>query len=587
MNKKPSYVELEQKITELQNRLKEDIIHRIWDVYSLSNIPTLIRSAATGDIVRYNDAMNRLTGYSHEEMLNEKRWLSNLHPDSKNRTAIGEMVKKVRRGEINLREYELMITRKDGNQLYVEFTAFSIYDLGRLTGFQVLKGVDVTQKKQAQRELKRVNRDLNLLNKELDQRIRNRTRHLEESESRLKLALEGANEGLWVIDIVGGKMKFTEYSAQMLDYRLEDLGATSEKWDRLTHPEDWPNVRQGLQDHLEGKTQFYEAEYRARTKSGEWKWILGHGRVTKRDADGRPLQLTGTHVDIDRLKRTELVMRKNEQMFRSLVENVPFGLIIMDSGGTVYYLNPKFKKIFGYELEEIPTMDVWFEKAYPSKAYRRKVYKAWENAIERSEADEDVKLSESRIRCRDGQKKYISLRIAHLTETRYLVTYEDITDRITAEHALLKREKELKIKSRNLEDVNTALRVLLEQRNTDKSDMEEKILFNIQDLVIPYLDKLEKTSSIGMRRSYVDILRSNLNSIVSPFARKLSARYMNFTPREIQVANLIKEDKGNKEIAELLYVSTSSVEFHRHNIRKKTGIINKKINLKTYLQSLQ
>jgi len=494
-------VELEQKITQLQNCLKEDNIHRILDVYSLNSIPTLIRNAATG--------------------------------------------------------------------------------------VQVLKGMDATRKKQTQGELKQVNEALNLLNKELDQRIKARTRHLEESENRLKLALEGANEGLWVIDIVGGKMKFTEYSAQMLGYCLEELGSTSEKWDEMTHPEDWPNVQQGLQNHLEGKTQFYEAEYRARTKSGKWKWILGHGRVTKRDEEGRPLQLTGTHVDIDRLKCAELEIRKNEKMFRSLVENIPFGLTIMNSNGTVHYVNPRFKEIFGYELEDVPRMDVWFEKAYPDKAYRRKACEAWKNAVERSEADEDVEPSEFKTRCRDGQEKYISIRFVHLAEAQHLVTYADITARVKAEHALHKREKELEIKSRNLEDVNTALRVLLDQRNADKSDMEEKILFNIRDLVVPYLDKLGKTSSIEMRRSYIDILRSNLNSIISPFARKLSARYMNFTPREIQVANLIKEDKGNKEIAEILYLSASSVEFHRHNIRKKIGIIKKKINLKTYLQSLQ
>jgi len=587
MNEKPTYEELERKVTVLENRLKEDNVHRIWDVYSLSNIPTLIRNAADGDIIRYNYAMQRLTGYSHDEMPDVNAWLDNLYPDPTYKAAARKISEKVRRGDVNLREFELIVTRKDGRQLFVEFTVFGIYDLGRSTGFQVVKAVDVTLKKQAKLELKRVNAELNRLNSELDQRVKDRTRDLEESENRLKLALEGANEGLWVIDIVGGEMNFTEYSAQMLGYSLDELGSTSEKWDELTHPDDWPSVRQGLQDHLEGKTQAYEAEYRARTKAGEWKWILGHGRVTKKDSQGRPLQLIGTHVDIDRRKRAELEMQKNERMFRSLVESAPFGLTIMDSNGTAHYVNPKFKEMFGYELEEVRNPDDWFKKAYPDKAYRRKSFEMWESAVRRSELDEDVEPSEGKVRCRDGQEKHISFRIVHLAEERHLVTYVDITDRVTAEQELLRRENELELKSRNLEEVNTALRVLLEQRNADKSDMEEKILFNIRDLVVPYLDKLETTRSPDMQKSYVDILRSNLNSIVSPFARKLSARYMNFTPREIQVANLIKEDKGNKEIAELLYVSESSVEFHRHNIRKKLGIINHKVNLKTYLQSLQ
>jgi DNA-binding NarL/FixJ family response regulator len=88
------------------------------------------------------------------------------------------------------------------------------------------------------------------------------------------------------------------------------------------------------------------------------------------------------------------------------------------------------------------------------------------------------------------------------------------------------------------------------------------------------------------QEAYVDILESNLNDIISPFSHRLSSRYMNFTPTEIQVANLLRQGKTNKEIGELLNSSSRTIAFHRENIRKKLGLKNKKTNLKSYLLSL-
>jgi PAS domain S-box-containing protein len=155
------------------------------------------------------------------------------------------------------------------------------------------------------------------------------------------------------------------------------------------------------------------------------------------------------------------------------------------------------------------------------------------------------------------------------------------------DEALKQREKELEIKTGTLEEMNSALKVLLQRREEDRKELEEKVLFNVEELVVHYIEKLRNTVLDNKQTGYVDILESNLQSIISPFSRTLSHAYMNLTPAEIEIADLVRQGKSTKEMAELLNVSTRTVEFHRKNIRRKLGIDQKKANLRTRLLSLQ
>ncbi len=162
----------------------------------------------------------------------------------------------------------------------------------------------------------------------------------------------------------------------------------------------------------------------------------------------------------------------------------------------------------------------------------------------------------------------------------------DVTARKRVEKALRKRESELAIKNINLEEANIALKVLLKKRDIDKTELEEKLLINIKELVEPYLRKLTISGLDERQKNYVEILESNLNDIVSPLSHTLSLKEFNFTPMEIKVANLIKQGRTTQEIADLLNISNKTVSFHRANVRKKIGIKNKRANLRSHLLSL-
>lgn len=180
----------------------------------------------------------------------------------------------------------------------------------------------------------------------------------------------------------------------------------------------------------------------------------------------------------------------------------------------------------------------------------------------------------------------IANHIAPVLNAKLQKTREE-KDRQRAEEALRKREKELRIKTMNLEEVNTALKIMLKKKEEVKTEIEEKVLSNIKELVVPYLEKLKKCRMDDKYKAYLNILESNLNNISSSFSYKLSSSYLNLTPTEIRVANLIRYGNRTKEVAEIMSLSSTTIGTHRTSIRKKLKIKNKKINLRTYLSSIQ
>lgn len=149
-----------------------------------------------------------------------------------------------------------------------------------------------------------------------------------------------------------------------------------------------------------------------------------------------------------------------------------------------------------------------------------------------------------------------------------------------------KRTEELGKKSLILEETNTTLRVLIDRREKDKEALQDNIMFNVHELVIPHIDKL-KIHSLGTQAdAYLSALEYALQNIISPFARRLASITLQFTSREIQISNFIRDGKSTKEISNILNLSVRAIEFHRDNIRKKLGLNKTNKNLRSYLLSL-
>ncbi len=171
---------------------------------------------------------------------------------------------------------------------------------------------------------------------------------LQESEQRLELSVRAAGLGLWDWNIVTGDVVFNHRWAEMLGYRLEEIEPHYRTWTELIHPKDLPEAIRKLNDHIDGKTPYYEPEFRLRAKSGEWRWILCSGQAVEWDAEGNPVRAIGTHLDFTERKRADEQLR----ILSLAVKQSPSSIVITDTAGQIEYVNEKFTQVTGYSREE-------------------------------------------------------------------------------------------------------------------------------------------------------------------------------------------------------------------------------------------
>ncbi len=180
-----------------------------------------------------------------------------------------------------------------------------------------------------------------------------------------------------------------------------------------------------------------------------------------------------------------------------------------------------------------------------------------------------------------------AIRMDEKSMTRIIISHEDITQLKLTEEALKKSKKALEDQKQNLEETNIALKVLLKQREEDKLELEQKVLTNIQKMIFPFLEKLNRAPLRPKDKTNLAIIEKHLNDIISPLLQRLSNINVLLTPQEMQIAALVRDGRSSKEIADILGVSDSTIHFHRKNLRQKLGLKNNSTNLQTYLMSIQ
>ncbi len=302
------------------------------------------------------------------------------------------------------------------------------------------------------------------------------------------------------------------------------------------------------------------------------------------NSEGEVNRLAIYSQDVTDRVRAENALKESEERYRNLVALSPDSIAVIQDY-RYQLLNPEFTRLSGFSQDDIENGMSYIKIV--QKSDRRMI----RERIRQRLAGEEVfpqKIPLDLV-TKDGRIipcETASSKIHYNGRPAVLVIIRDITERKETELALKAREEELEVKANDLQEVNAALKVLLKHRDEDKAEVEERVLSNIQTLIIPFLEKLRNKGLDKKQQSYANILEANLKDIISPFSRRLSLKHLKLTPSEIQIANLIKQGRTSKEIADLLNLSERTIESHRKNIRKKTGIKNKKENLRTHLLNL-
>ena len=287
----------------------------------------------------------------------------------------------------------------------------------------------------------------------------------------------------------------------------------------------------------------------------------------------------GRWIDVTDSKDMSGSLMVNASPMESYINAIAFS----DLEGNLTYVNDSFLKLWGYGDEK----EV-FGKAIASFWKTEEKFNEIVTVL-RTKGNWRGKLVAKR---KDGSLKDVQLSATMVTGENgrsfcMMGLFMDVTERKRLEEKLKKREAALEARTNELEEVNSALRVLLKQRDQDKAELAGQMLLNVKKLVVPYLEKLKKHLSGTKQLGYLSILESNLNDIVSPFAYELSLKYSTLTPTEIQIARFVKQGKVSREMAELLNVSERTIESHRQKIRLKIGIKNNGANLRSQLMGIK
>lgn len=322
--------------------------------------------------------------------------------------------------------------------------------------------------------------------------------------------------------------------------------------------------------------------------------------------DGSRHALVVAGRDITELRQAQEKNNENEKRFRLLFQNAPMPYQSLDRDGRIIDVNRKWLRILGYSRPEVigrPFADFM-------APLTRKYFRSYFDKLKQQGVLQHVEFEMLK---KDGSSFLVAFDGEILTDAtgtlvQTLCVFRDITKRkeldemLQHSHAMLeeqvqKRTKELvrkseeqqetflalEKKSQDLHDANIALKVLLEQGSKARQELEGQIMTNIKELVFPYLDELDLELVNRTSHVYVNIIRKKIEEVTSTFARQLTSKLIGLTPRELQVAELIKQGRSNKDIARLLHISPGTADVYRNNLRRKLGLKNKKVNLRVYL----
>jgi PAS domain S-box-containing protein len=560
-------------------------------VFSASPLPLLVSRPGDVRIMDCNRSFERWSGYGKNEVVGRSSLDIGLWIDGDDRRRLMERVEEDGLAESLQTRWRL----RDGSERDVMLTARLIDVDG--DGFMLTQVVDITVRRRMEDDLRESRRTLSAAF----------------HESPAPMAITRLSDGV-ILDVNKSCLLWSGCSSD------EVLGGSSGQLGFWADPAQKDKVDGDMLAH--GRVDSREVEFRIR--GGEIRKALYSARII--EVNSQPCILSHIH-DVTDTNRAERELRRSEALLRGIVENFPgvvFQLYVKDNGERgLSYLSGNTIDVLGMPNDTEGFLDRALSRLGPEERVR------FEDALDEAVQSRGMLDITSRfvkpqgdeifIRCisrpelrgtelvfsgvlldvtmRHRLNNELALYRGRLEEMVLSRTAEfraalgrlkrEIETRKDTEARLRQREMELENRRTELEEMNAALRVLLKQREEDRSSMETSVLSNVKTLVLPYIERLQMQGMPESHSKSLDMIKAHLEGITSSFARSVSSEYLGLTPAEMQVASLIRDGRSSKEIAGLLGVSFNTVQTHRYHIRKKAKLKNKKLNLCAYLNTLE
>jgi PAS domain S-box-containing protein len=275
---------------------------------------------------------------------------------------------------------------------------------------------------------------------------------------------------------------------------------------------------------------------------------------------------------------------ERDRLLRLILETMPAGLVIQQKPGRIALVNYRFAYMSGYSTDQL-TGKPLSEIVYLED--QNDVSRHTDRAIAGKPAPAQFTF---RAVTKDNRLKDLRAQVfcAPWHDCPTLIWYiYDISQNSSSEEVSTGEENTISEQKSKIQNLNAALKVLMDHHESEKKDQTQNLLIGIKKKIFPYLDRIKTENIDNAARTYLSLIESNLKDLISALPNAQANQIQNLTYSETHVADLICQGKTSKEIAAMLNVSTAAISFHRHNLRKKMGLLKKKTTLRSHLQSLK
>jgi PAS domain S-box-containing protein len=308
--------------------------------------------------------------------------------------------------------YEVQNYRKDGSRHWIRINVRTVRDSSGNVQYYEGTMLDISKRKKAEEQLR-------------------------ESEERYRTAIEHSNDGVTIIR--GDRIEYANRRfVEMFGYGSEREVIGNPIFLNI-HPDDRDMVIDINQRRQRGEPVPPRYEFKGIKKDGQLIYIEVSAATLS--YKGAPVYLVYLR-DVTERKLAEEALRNERNRFQTLSDNAPFGIMVIDRNGNFTYLNPKFTELFGYDLVDVPNGMEWYKKAFPNIKEREAAISGWIQDVKNTRPGQRTARIFT-ITCKDGMKKSVNFIPVRLATGEYLVSLDDITERIQAQDALMKSHKEL------------------------------------------------------------------------------------------------------------------------------------------------